>query len=159
MEFEASIDDKKRVLTNGGAEMKLKKMLVAILTGMMIWMSVGTAVALVRGDEVSPMFTHTRRAEVVLTISEGGYAECRGSIRTNKSGGSITITITLYQQIENGWGRVAGWTDYVEELTQLEVKKYRSIEKGSYRLIMNGKVITSEGEVENIRKISTIVTY
>ena len=78
--------------------MKLKKMIAAIVVGVMAWMTVGTAMALVKEGVVSPMYAHTRRVETALVISESGYAECRGYVRSNKSDDSITMTLTLYQK-------------------------------------------------------------
>ena len=43
--------------------MKLKKMIAAIVVGVMAWMTVGTAMALVKEGVVSPMYAHTRRVE------------------------------------------------------------------------------------------------
>jgi hypothetical protein len=132
--------------------MKLKKMIAAIVVGVMAWMTVGTAMALVKEGVVSPMYAHTRRVETALVISESGYAECRGYVRSNKSDDSITMTLTLYQKAGKGWKRVAGWM-------QLEIKKYRSLEKGTYQLILDAKVTTSEGESETVSKVSNAVTY
>lgn len=139
--------------------MKLKKMIAAIVVGVMAWMTVGTAMALVKDDVVSPMYAHTRRVETALLISESGYAECRGYVRSNKSDDSITMTLTLYQKAGNGWKRVAGWSNSVEGWMQLEIKKYRSLEKGTYQLILDAKVTTSEGESETVSKVSNVVTY
>ena len=102
--------------------MKLKKMIAAIVVGVMAWMTVGTAMALVKDGVVSPMYAHTRRVETALLISESGYAECRGYIRSNKSDDSITMTLTLYQKAGKGWKRVAGWSDSIEGWMQLEIK-------------------------------------
>ena len=135
--------------------MKLKKMIAAIVVGVMAWMTVGTAMALVKEGVVSPMYAHTRR----VVISESGYAECRGYVRSNKSDDSITMTLTLYQKAGKGWKRVAGWSDSIEGWMQLEIKKYRSLEKGTYQLILDAKVTTSEGESETVSKVSNAVTY
>ena len=139
--------------------MKLKKMIAAIVVGVMAWMTVGTAMALVKEGVVSPMYAHTRRVETALVISESGYAECRGYVRSNKSDDSITMTLTLYQKAGKGWKRVAGWSDSIEGWMQLEIKKYRSLEKGTYQLILDAKVTTSEGESETVSKVSNAVTY
>ncbi|MDO4384527.1 MAG: hypothetical protein Q4E18_00870 [Clostridia bacterium] len=139
--------------------MKLKKMIAAIVVGVMAWMTVGTAMALVKDGVVSPMYAHTRRVETALVISESGYAECRGYVRSNKSDDSITMTLTLYQKAGKGWKRVAGWSDSIEGWMQLEIKKYRSLEKGTYQLILDAKVTTSEGESETVSKVSNAVTY
>lgn len=139
--------------------MKLKKMIAAIVVGVMAWMTVGTAMALVKEGVVSPMYAHTRRVETALVISESGYAECRGYVRSNKSDESITMTLTLYQKAGKGWKRVAGWSDSIEGWMQLEIKKYRSLEKGTYQLILDAKVTTSEGESETVSKVSNAVTY
>lgn len=139
--------------------MKLKKMIAAIVVGVMAWMTVGTAMALVKEGVVSPMYAHTRRVETALVISESGYAECRGYVRSNKSDDSITMTLTLYQKAGKGWKRVAGWSDSIECWMQLEIKKYRSLEKGTYQLILDAKVTTSEGESETVSKVSNAVTY
>lgn len=139
--------------------MKLKKMIAAIVVGVMAWMTVGTAMALVKEGVVSPMYAHTRRVETALVISESGYAECRGYVRSNKSDDSITMTLTLYQKAGKGWKRVAGWSDSIEGWMQLEIKKYRSLEKGTYQLILDAKVTISEGESETVSKVSNAVTY
>lgn len=139
--------------------MKLKKMIAAIVVGVMAWMTVGTAMALVKEGVVSPMYAHTRRVETALVISESGYAECRGYVRSNKSDDSITMTLTLYQKAGKGWKRVAGWSDSIEGWMQLEIKKYRSLEKETYQLILDAKVTTSEGESETVSKVSNAVTY
>ena len=139
--------------------MKLKKMIAAIVVGVMAWMTVGTAMALVKEGVVSPMYAHTRRVETALVISESGYAECRGYVRSNKSDDSITMTLTLYQKAGKGWKRVAGWSDSIEGWMQLEIKKYRSLEKGTYQLILDAKVTTNEGESETVSKVSNAVTY
>ena len=139
--------------------MKLKKMIAAIVVGVMAWMTVGTAMALVKEGVVSPMYAHTRRVETALVISESGYAECRGYVRSNKSDDSITMTLTVYQKAGKGWKRVAGWSDSIEGWMQLEIKKYRSLEKGTYQLILDAKVTTSEGESETVSKVSNAVTY
>ncbi len=139
--------------------MKLKKMIMAIVVGVMAWMTVGAAMALVRDGVISPMYAHTRRVETSLSISESGYAECRGYVRSNKSDDSITMTLTLYQKAGNGWKRIDGWSDSVEDWMQLEIKKYRSLEKGTYQLILDAKVTTSEGESETVSKVSNAVTY
>ncbi len=139
--------------------MKLKKMIAAIVVGVMAWMTVGTAMALVKEGVVSPMYAHTRRVETALVISESGYAECRGYVRSNKSDDSITMTLTLYQKAGKGWKRVAGWSDSIECWMQLEIKKHRSLEKGTYQLILDAKVTTSEGESETVSKVSNAVTY
>ena len=139
--------------------MKLKKMIAAIVVGVMAWMTVGTAMALVKEGVVSPMYAHTRRVETALVISESGYAECRGYVRSNKSDDSITMTLTLYQKAGKGWKRVAGWSDSIEGWMQLAIKKYRSLEKGTYQLILDAKVTTSEGESETVSKVSNAVTY
>ena len=139
--------------------MKLKKMIAAIVVGVMAWMTVGTAMALVKEGVVSPMYAHTRRVETALVISKSGYAECRGYVRSNKSDDSITMTLTLYQKAGKGWKRVAGWSDSIEGWMQLEIKKYRSLEKGTYQLILDAKVTTSEGESETVSKVSNAVTY
>ena len=139
--------------------MKLKKMIAAIVVGVMAWMTVGTAMALVKEGVVSPMYAHTRRVETALVISESGYAECRGYVRSNKSDDSITMTLTLYQKAGKGWKRVAGWSDSIEGWMQLEIKKYRSLEKGTYQLILDAKVTTSYGESETVSKVSNAVTY
>lgn len=139
--------------------MKLKKMIAAIVVGVMAWMTVGTAMALVKEGVVSPMYADTRRVETALIISESGYAECRGYVRSNKSDDSITMTLTLYQKAGKGWKRVAGWSDSIEGWMQLEIKKYRSLEKGTYQLILDAKVTTSEGESETVSKVSNAVTY
>ena len=139
--------------------MKLKKLIAAIVVGVMAWMTVGTAMALVKEGVVSPMYAHTRRVETALVISESGYAECRGYVRSNKSDDSITMTLTLYQKAGKGWKRVAGWSDSIEGWMQLEIKKYRSLEKGTYQLILDAKVTTSEGESETVSKVSNAVTY
>ncbi len=139
--------------------MKMKKMIAAIVVGVMAWMTVGTAMALVKEGVVSPMYAHTRRVETALVISESGYAECRGYVRSNKSDDSITMTLTLYQKAGKGWKRVAGWSDSIECWMQLEIKKHRSLEKGTYQLILDAKVTTSEGESETVSKVSNAVTY
>ena len=139
--------------------MKLKQMIAAIVVGVMAWMTVGTAMALVKEGVVSPMYAHTRRVETALVISESGYAECRGYVRSNKSDDSITMTLTVYQKAGKGWKRVAGWSDSIEGWMQLEIKKYRSLEKGTYQLILDAKVTTSEGESETVSKVSNAVTY
>lgn len=152
-------DQKKQICTKGIKTMKLKKMIAAIVVGVMAWMTVGTAMALVKDGVVSPMYAHTRRVETALVISESGYAECRGYVRSNKSDDSITMTLTLYQKAGKGWKRVAGWSDSIEGWMQLEIKKYRSLEKGTYQLILDAKVTTSEGESETVSKVSNAVTY
>ena len=152
-------DQKKQICTKGSKTMKLKKMIAAIVVGVMAWMAVGTAMALVKEGVVSPMYAHTRRVETALVISESGYAECRGYVRSNKSDDSITMTLTLYQKAGKGWKRVAGWSDSIEGWMQLEIKKYRSLEKGTYQLILDAKVTTSEGESETVSKVSNAVTY
>lgn len=152
-------DQKKQICTKGSKTMKLKKMIAAIVVGVMAWMTVGTAMALVKEGVVSPMYAHTRRVETALVISVSGYAECRGYVRSNKSDDSITMTLTLYQKAGKGWKRVAGWSDSIEGWMQLEIKKYRSLEKGTYQLILDAKVTTSEGESETVSKVSNAVTY
>ena len=41
-------DQKKQICTKGSKTMKLKKMIAAIVVGVMAWMTVGTAMALVK---------------------------------------------------------------------------------------------------------------
>jgi len=86
--------------------MKRFRWMAMFLVGVMLLAISGSAFAAVKDDTVSPLYLYTRKVTASLSISDGGKATCYGYVRANSSGGSISITITLYRQSGKSWSKV-----------------------------------------------------
>ena len=104
--------------------MKRFRWMAMFLVGVMLLAISGSAFAAVKDDTVSPLYLYTRKVTASLSISDGGKATCYGYVRANSSGGSISITITLYRQSGKSWSKVTSWsTSGTSQILDIEKTK------------------------------------
>lgn len=139
--------------------MKLKKIMAAMVACLVTWVSLGTVHAITKTDAVSPLYLYTQTVIATLEISGGGYATCCGKIKTRELESEISITVTLYRQSGKDWIRVDGWGNLKTGTNMLALQKRRSVEKGTYMVVVTGWVTPKEGEPESVRDTSDIITY
>ena len=139
--------------------MKLKKIMAAMVACMVMWASLGVANATTKADTVTPLYLYARTVSANLQISSSGYATCFGRIVTKGTENDISITVTLYRQSGKDWIRVDGWGNLKTGTNILNLQKSRSVEKGTYMVVVTGWVTPKEGEPESVRDTSDIITY
>lgn len=115
--------------------------------------------AITKTDAVSTLYLYIQTVIATLEISGGGYATCCGKIKTRELESEISITVTLYRQSGKDWIRVDGWGNLKTGTNMLALQKRRSVEKGTYMVVVTGRVTPKEGNPESVRGTSNIITY
>lgn len=138
--------------------MKRFRWMAMVLVGVILFAVSSSAFAAVKGDTVSPFYLYTRRVNASLSISDSGKATCSGYVKANSSGGSISITITLYRQSGKSWSKVTSWS--VSGTSQiLDIEKNKQVTEGTYKVVLTGSVTNPEGKKEEVKTTSTEMTY
>ncbi len=138
--------------------MRWFRWMAAVLVGVMLLAISSPAFAMVKDDTVSPLYLYTRRVHASLSISDSGQATCYGYVTANSSGSNISITITLYRQSGNSWGRVTSWSTF-GTLQILDIEKNRQVTEGTYKVVLTGSVTNPEGKKEDFKTTSAEITY
>lgn len=141
--------------------MKFRRIVAALVVSVLAWVSFGGvgAVALEGGDTIAPQYLYARMVEAYLKISGSGYATCSGQIRAKAAGSDISMKVTLYRQSGEDWIRVTGWEKSGAGTSLVEISKTVFVDKGTYKVVVTGKVTLSNGSSEDVRDTSDVVTY
>lgn len=130
--------------------------ILLLLVSTVMWSTTGYAA--VQDDMIQPMYLLTRATKVTLTISDSGVAQCSGYIRATNPTDSVNITITLYKKVGSSWVEVDRWS-MNDQLYYASVNGNASISYGKYKLQLSGKVVSSDGTVEQVSSTSSEKTY
>ncbi len=118
----------------------------------------GALAADVSHDIIQPQYNYTQLTSVSLSISSSGVASCKGKIRAYATSSMINMTITLYKKSGESWQQVKTWS--VENQSEMAyISETWNVSSGTYKVLMNGKVITSSGAVESLSGSSAEKTY
>ena len=135
--------------------MKRFRWMAMFLVGVMLLAISSSAFAAIKDDTVSPLYLYTRKVTASLSISDGGKATCYGYVRANSSGGSISITITLYRQSGKSWSKVTSWsTSGTSQI--LDIEKTKQVTEGTYKVVLTGNVTSPEGKKEDIKATASL---
>ena len=134
--------------------MKFARALSLVLVGILLYMMVGVVMA----EEITPYYLYIKKATCSLSINDNGNSTCRGYINVMDAS-DISLTLTLYRQSGNAWIYVTSWTESFASVKIANISKMYQATEGTYKLMMNGKVTTVEGDTEYISQSTAAEVY
>lgn len=108
--------------------------------------------------EITPLWTNLNSVTSSLSIDSYGIATCDGTMVHNKSGGTCILVMNLQKYSNNAWSTITTWT--AEGNLSCYNEEYRAVTRGTYRLVVTGKVYDSYGNfIESGSATSISKTY